>query len=274
MQANGHLRKLTVQLDNGNVIYHLPLDTQQTPLNPLLGQTIQLHYSGAIHCIYCGRFCKTSFQQGYCYPCFKKLARCDSCMVSPERCHYFAGTCREPAWGEQYCLKDHIVYLANTSGLKVGITRAINVPMRWIDQGAVQALPIMRVSNRLQSGEMESVFKHHVADKTNWRVMLKGDNPAIDLAAQRDHLFTQCATAIQEAQERFGVQAIQLLHDADVVSINYPVEQYPSKITSFNFDKQTVVEGQLMGIKGQYLILDSGVINIRRFAAYDVQLTV
>ena len=91
--------------------------------NELLGSTIKLNYLGRIECIYCGRKTKKSFSQGYCYPCMIKLARCDSCIVSPEKCHYDEGTCREPEWGEQHCMRPHYVYLANSSGVKVGITR-------------------------------------------------------------------------------------------------------------------------------------------------------
>lgn len=148
--GQGGLRKMSAQLD-APVSYAFRLDEQVLPVNPLLGQHLRIEFLGAIHCTHCGRKTKKSFAQGYCYPCFTKLAQCDSCIMSPERCHYAAGTCREPAWGEQFCMTDHIVYLANSSGVKVGITRASQVPTRWIDQGASQALPILRVppaSNR------------------------------------------------------------------------------------------------------------------------------
>src|SRR5690606_39924851 len=112
----------------------------------------------------------------------------DLCIVSPERCHYEQGTCREPAWGEQFCMTDHIVYLANSSGLKVGITRASQIPTRWIDQRASQALPIMRVATRQQSGMVEGLLRGQVADKTNWRALLRGEPAPLDLPAGRDRL--------------------------------------------------------------------------------------
>ena len=171
-QYAGHLQKMATNLSD-RVEYQLPLDDVWLPLNNLLGSKISLQFVGEIHCTHCGRRSNKSFNQGYCYPCFKKLAQCDQCIVSPEKCHHHLGTCREPEWGDQFCMTDHIVYLANSSGAKVGITRASQLPTRWIDQGAVQALPILRVKTRYQSGRVEDILRQHVADKTNWRTMLK-----------------------------------------------------------------------------------------------------
>lgn len=254
------------------IAYSLPIGDNLIGLNGLIGERIRLHFKGAINCIYCGRKTNKSFSQGYCYPCMKKLARCDSCIVSPEKCHYHEGTCREPEWGEQHCMRMHYVYLANSSGLKVGITRGENIPKRWIDQGAVQALPIATVETRYQSGLLETTFKQHVADKTNWRTMLKGGNALIDLAAERDRLIAQCQSEIQALQEQFGLQAIQLCDAAESYQFDYPVQEYPTKIVSHNLDKNPDLEGMLMGVKGQYLILDCSVINIRKYTGYQADL--
>lgn len=268
--GRGSIRKMSAQLDDDQVQYTFRLDEQQLPVNPLIGKTVRLEYLGAIHCVNCGRKTKTSFSQGFCYPCMTKLAACDVCIMAPERCHFDAGTCREPEWGQQFCMTDHVVYLANSSGVKVGITRASQLPTRWLDQGASQALPIMRVATRQQSGLVEDLFRSQVADRTNWRALLKGEAPAVDLIAVREQLFDSCAAGIQMLQERFGLLAIQPLNDAQPVQIRYPVSEYPTKIVSFNLDKNPVVEGTLMGIKGQYLIFDTGVINIRKYTAYQL----
>lgn len=269
--AQGTLRKMLSRLAQP-VEYQLRLGESDVALNPLVQKKISLRYSGLIHCVNCGRKTNKSFNQGYCYPCFQKLAECDSCIIHPEKCHFDQGTCRDPAWGERYCMQDHIVYLANSSGLKVGITRATQVPTRWIDQGATQALAIIRVRTRLQSGSVEVMFKQFVADKTNWRDMLKGDATPLDMHAEAQRLLGQCSADLKELEDKFGFFAISVLNGVDVVSIEYPVERYPEKITSLNFDKTPVVEGTLLGIKGQYLILDSGVINMRRFSGYEVAL--
>ncbi|WP_373389626.1 DUF2797 domain-containing protein [Pseudomonas alcaligenes] len=267
--GRGSLSKMAVRLGE-TAQYAFRLDETEVPVNPLLGKRVRLEFLGAIHCSHCGRKTKKSFAQGYCYPCFTKLAQCDSCIMSPERCHYDAGTCREPEWGEQFCMTDHVVYLANSSGIKVGITRASQIPTRWLDQGASQALPIFRVATRQQSGFVEDLLRTQVADKTNWRALLKGDAVPLDLPAIRDQLLESCAEGIAALQQRFGLQAIQPVGDAEVLEIRYPVQAYPTKVASHDLEKTPVVEGILRGIKGQYLILDTGVINLRKYTAYQV----
>lgn len=267
--ASGHLGKMKTNHAQP-VEYSLPLNDQQIQLQPLLGKHIRLVYSGQIHCHHCGRKTSKSFNQGYCYPCFKTLAQCDSCIMSPEKCHYDAGTCRQPEWGEEFCMTDHIVYLANSSGIKVGITRLSQIPTRWMDQGAIQALPIFRVATRQQSGFVEDLLRDQVADKTNWRKMLKGEVEYLDLAGLRDEILDNAWNDIVTLQKRFGLNAIQVIDNGDVYEFEYPVNVYPTKIATHNLDKVSSVEGQLQGIKGQYLILDTGVINIRKFGAYHI----
>lgn len=272
VSISGQLNKMTVSLAEGCAQYHLEMADQQLDMNVLVGAHIKLEYSGKIQCQNCQRVTKKSFSGGFCYPCSQKLAQCDLCFMKPETCHYAAGTCREPQWGEAVCMQDHIVYLANSSGLKVGITRINQVPIRWIDQGATQAIPIFRVKTRYQSGLVEVMFKNHVSDRTDWRKMLKGAAEPLNLEVERDKLFELCQADIHVLQQQFGEEDISLLPSEKVLEIDYPVNQYPSKVSSFNFDKTAVVEGKLEGIKGQYLILDKGVLNIRKFTGYHVSV--
>ncbi len=268
---SGNIEKMRTTL--GNVVeYQLPIGDQLVAMNSLIGREITLRYSGEIHCVGCGRKTKKSFNQGFCYPCLQSLPQCDSCIIKPEQCHYAAGTCRDSGWGEQNCLTDHYVYLANSSGLKVGITRGSQIPTRWMDQGAVQALPIFRVKDRLTSGLVEVSMKQHVNDKTSWQRMLKGEPEPIDLCEQRDRLYEICAEALQTVVTQQGEDAVEWLNGGEAVDIRYPVERYPEKVKSFNFDKSAEVMGQLQGIKGQYLILNSGVLNIRKFGGYFIEL--
>ncbi|MGL4475007.1 MAG: DUF2797 domain-containing protein, partial [Shewanella sp.] len=142
----GTLVKMRTHLDADNgVQYHLPVGDQSLHLNPVIGKTLTLNFSGQIFCCHCGKKTKKSYAQGHCYPCMQKLASCDMCIMKPETCHYDQGTCREPEWGQKNCYTPHYVYLANTSGLKVGITRHTQIPTRWLDQGATQGLPILKV---------------------------------------------------------------------------------------------------------------------------------
>jgi hypothetical protein len=270
--GQGHLDKMRTEHAQP-VAYGLPLDDEIIQLNDLVGQTLRIAYTGQIHCCHCGRKTKKSFNQGFCYPCFQKLARCDSCIMSPERCHYDAGTCREPEWAEEFCMTDHIVYLANSSGIKVGITRINQVPTRWMDQGAVAALPILRVATRQQSGLVEDLLREQVPDKTNWRKLLKGEVEYVDLVSMRDQLLDNAWNGIVALQKRFGINAIQVLDDADLYEFEYPVEEYAKKAVTHNLDKNPVVEGCLKGIRGQYLLLDTGAINIRKFGAYHVEVS-
>ena len=277
LSASGTLRKLKGELRSGSdepVHYSLPLGDQLIPLNEWLGRTVRLQASGDIHCCHCGRRTRKSYSQGYCYPCFTRLAQCDLCIVSPERCHYEHGTCRDPAWGEQFCMTDHIVYLANSSGLKVGITRATQLPTRWIDQGASQGLPIMRVPARQHSGLVEDLLRQQVADKTNWRSMLQGEPEPVDLAEQRDTILDRAHEGLCDLHERFGIQAFQPLSDAATLQIRYPISEYSVKPRSANLDKEPLLEGTLLGIKGQYLLLDTAVINIRKYTAYTMAFSI
>lgn len=273
MKTSGHIRKMKTVLDDV-VQYHLPLDDQCVALNQHIGKKITLTHNGNIHCINCGRKTNKSFSQGYCFPCMRSLARCDSCIIKPELCHYHKGTCREPKWGEENCMHHHIVYLANTSGIKVGITRGSQVPTRWMDQGAVAALPIFKVSNRLLSGKVEVLLKQNIADKTNWRTMLKGNIEPVDLLKFRDQEMTTWMEQLNPVIKQEGQQSVLACAEQQATIINYPVNKYPEKVTSFNFDKTPKVSGQLNGIKGQYLILDGGVINMRKFAGYEIDLEV
>ena len=254
----GVLAKMPAQLINDKAYYQLKVGNECIDLNNRLGQTISLEYQNAIYCLNCGTLTNKSYSQGYCYPCSQSLACCDLCIFKPETCHYEKGTCREPDWGLKNCFSSHIVYLANSSGIKVGITR--HSPTRFIDQGAVSALPILAIDNRFKSGQLEVQFKQFIADKTNWRKMLKNEVEYVDLIAYRDKLLPKINL----------LDAIPI--QSEIIDIKYPVLEYPKKVVSLNFDKTTHIQGTLLGVKGQYLILDTGVLNIRKFTSYSVRV--
>jgi len=266
----GNLRKMLVE-NNKPVTYFLPVGDERVAMNDFLSKKIKLKFSGTINCIACGRKTSKSFNQGYCFPCLQSLAECDSCIIKPELCHFEKGTCRDETWANSHCMQEHYVYLANSSGIKVGITRHTQIPTRWIDQGATEALPMMKVSSRFISGLVEVIVKNHVADKTDWRKMLKGIPDPVDLVAKRNELLDVCSAEIDTLQSQFPPNSIQFVEDDTVTRMEYPVLEFPSKVASLNFDKTPTVEGVLKGIKGQYLILDSGVINMRKFAGYEIE---
>jgi len=268
MKLQGHLHKMHTEAGDP-VHYSLELGGQRVVLDDYLGKHILIEHLQQIECVHCGRVTRKSFNQGYCYPCFTSLAQCDSCIMSPEKCHYHLGTCREPDWGLAHCMQPHIVYLSNTSGVKIGITRESQLPTRWIDQGAVQAMPVLRVQQRYHAGLIEHAFRQHISDRTNWRSMLKNEVEEIDLYEVFESLWPQVkpeldAELVDEAEEIAAADAALELH--------YPALRYPEKVISFNLDKEPRAEGCLEAIKGQYLILDSGVINIRKYGGYLVNL--
>jgi len=268
LKKTGHIKKMRSELGSP-IQYFLPLDDDEVPLNKLIGKKITLEFSGEIHCSNCGKKTNKSYSQGYCFVCMRSLPQCDMCIMKPETCHFHLGTCRDAEWGEKNCFKDHTVYLANTSGVKVGITR--DTPTRWVDQGATQALPIFRVKNRLLSGLIETEFKQHIADKTDWRKMLKGNADTIDLAERRDELFETTKKAVAAIIKKHGDDAVEAL-DQDSILLDFPVEAFPEKVKSLNFDKTPVISGTLQGIKGQYLNLASVVLNILKFTSYLISL--
>jgi hypothetical protein len=169
-------------------------------------------------------------------------------------------------------MQPHYVYLANSSGLKVGITRGNQIPTRWIDQGAVQAIPVFRVKNRLHSGLIEATLKKQVADRTDWRKMLKGVAEPVDLVDARKKVVESAREDLKALAGEHPEFDFEELDDAPM-ELTYPVENYPEKVSSFNFDKTPMISGVLQGIKGQYLILDGGVLNIRKFSGYEVKVS-
>lgn len=271
---SGILNKMSAKLsERGEVIYQLSFqDKTYFDLNPYIGQQTQIAFQGQIACKHCTRPTKKSFSQGYCYPCCMRLAACDLCIMKPETCHFAAGTCREPEWAEQHCMQAHIVYLAFTSGYKVGITRKTQIPTRWIDQGALAAIPLFEVGARLDSGQIEVALKSHVADKTHWQTMLK----TLEFSNIDD--FLKMASNLQNAIDSDLLAS--LTHPEKVIKcpikiaqlyqLIFPNDQIPPKLKSMSLDKTPNIEGKLLGIKGQYLILDQGVFNIRKHTSYDV----
>ena len=274
MMISGNVRKLVSNIhpETRIVDYSLPIGEKHLPLNEFIGKQITITFAGEINCIHCGRKTNKSFSQGHCFPCMRSLASCDTCIIKPELCHFHEGTCREPDWGETNCFADHFVYLSNTSGLKIGITRGNQIPTRWVDQGAVAAIPIYRVSNRRISGLLEKPASDLVADKTNWRTMLKGDIPAINLLERFQELEPELEKIAKLSRAEHGEESI-LPADRKMLSIEYPVLEYPIKVASHNLDKAGQAAGKLMGIKGQYLILDTGVLNIRKYTGYSLELS-
>ena len=259
----GILRKMKTEWSDGKPIqYSMRLGDEEFPLNRKIGQAIQLQHTGNIHCIECHRKIKKSYAQGYCYPCFISLAQTDTCIIKPHQCHHHMGTCRNNEFAEKNCFIPHLVYLAVSSGAKVGITRAHQKFTRWADQGASFATELAIVPNRKVSGELEVLLSEHIADKTNWRKMLSNDIPKTDLNLLKAELKAHIPTEFHE-----------YFVEEPVYELMYPAEIFPAKISSYNLDKTPIIEDTLMGIKGQYLVFTDKVINMRKYQGYEIELT-
>ena len=255
------LAKMSTKLSEANIPQYTlaPNNVETTPLNmsQLIGREIEITFTGTIKCIGCNRLLKKSLQQGYCFPCTQKLAECDICIVRPELCHLAKGTCRDPEWATTHCQIPHVVYLSFTSNFKVGITRRHQQISRWIDQGAVAATPIAVTHNRRDAGLIEVELAKSMADKTNWRAMLREQTAPEQFLETANNLSSLLPSHIP-------CEKLQPL----IQTIHYAVQKYPEKVSSINLDKTPKFRGCLLGIKGQYLIFDQGVISMRKYAGY------
>jgi hypothetical protein len=263
MKIQGALLKMRSELHDP-IKYFLRLNDQEIVMNELINKDISISYLNEIHCIRCGRQTNKSFHQGYCFPCFRTAPETDDCILRPEMCRAQEGISRDMEWAKNNCLQDHIVYLAISSGLKVGVTRLTQVPTRWIDQGASKAIRIAQVPNRNMAGLIEVNLKKYFADKTNWRNMLSNK---VDTLTELHEMKIKAKDLVMKKYVKYFID------DNTITELNFPVTEYPEKVNSFSFDKENKIEGRLIGIKGQYLIFDGGrVLNIRKHNGYEVEL--
>lgn len=262
MTYQGVLTKMTTEFLEP-IQYYLIFENDFIHINQLLDKTIQLDFVG-YQCLSCG-LNKPIYRQGYCKSCFFDVPQAADWIIKPElsKAHLDEEE-RDLEYEKRVQLQPHIVYLANSSNVKVGVTRKSQVPTRWIDQGAHEAIEIVEVPNRYLAGITEVALKDYVADKTNWRNMLKNDIQDEDLVVWRDRLKVYIP---EEAQEYF-------IANNSETHIIFPVHHYPEKPKSLNIVKSESYSGKLVGIKGQYLIFeDDTVFNIRSNEGIVVKLS-
>ena len=263
MKYSGPIRKMHAEAKN-EVTYQLPIGDDLVNMNDFIGNEITLTYQHQILCKECGRETVKSFNQGFCYPCFKNSPSAADWIIHPElsKAHLDIED-RDLEFEKSVQLKPHVVYLSLTSGLKVGVTRDTQVPTRWIDQGAAKAIILAITPNRYLAGMIEVSLKEHLADKTNWRQMLTNVYPDVDLSEEKQRV-------IQLLDEEY----LQYVPKEDeIIDLNFPVLSYPVKIKSIGFDKVPEYTGKLTGIKGQYLMFANGIVlNVRKHEGYVVSL--
>ena len=259
IKLEGNVRKMKSDF-KAPIEYSMILSEHILPLNDHIGSNIKLEWSGIIHCVKCGNKTNKSFFQGFCYPCFISAPESSECILKPELCQAHEGISRDMEWSEKYCLSNHYVYLSLTSGIKVGVTRYTQIPTRWIDQGAIKALKIAKTPNRYLAGAIEVKLKEFVSDRTSWQRMLKNDvNQDIDLYGYRETLKENLPSDLKT----------YVLNEEREKIIAYPINKYPEKIKSINFEKVKEFEGKLTGIKGQYIYIDNQfVVNMRKYSGF------
>lgn len=246
------------------VQYYLVLENDFLHLNQLLGKTLSFNFL-RFQCMNCG-LQKKIFRQGYCYNCFTSIPEAGDWVISPElsKAHLDQED-RDLDFEKSVQLQPHVVYLANSSDVKVGVTRKTQIPTRWIDQGAHEAIEIIEAPNRYLAGITEVALKSHVSDKTNWRKMLTNEVLDLNLAEERDKLKKFIPA---EAREFY-------LANSKELEIEFPVLEFPKKIRTLNLGKNPFYEGKLTGIKGQYLLFKDGtVFNIRAHEGFVVEIGV
>ena len=265
MYYSGTLLKMETKLENP-VKYELPIGDELVFMNHLIGKYIIFSWEKKIYCIGCGRKTNKSFSQGFCYPCFISAPETSECILRPQLCQAHEGIARDMDWAEHHCLQDHFVYLAISSGVKVGVTRSAQIPIRWMDQGAWQAIKLAKTPNRYTAGLIEVALKEHISDRTQWQRMLKNQLiEGIDLIDTKREMVGYLSDELKQYE----------CSDNKIIEINYPVNEYPEKVKSLSFDKLEEISGRLWGIKGQYLIFDDEtVLNIRKHTGYLISLEV
>lgn len=265
VDQRGFLRELTHYMEN-YVRYTLNVDVADFSLDKALGEVISITHTGEKRCINCGRKVKKLYQSGYCYPCLTTLAECDLCIVKPHECHHHLGTCRDPRFAEEHCMIPHYVYLAYSSHVKVGLTRKGRQLTRWVDQGAAAAVLVAELPTRKAAGELEVEIGAFLSDKTDWRKMLLDQvDDTVDLLQMKQDVY-------QRLEPKW--QPYLLEEEATVYRFIYPRQEgFAPKLSSLSLDKIPSVEGVLRGIKGQYLLFDHGVFNVKKHAGYGVNIT-
>jgi hypothetical protein len=252
MKYQGVLKKMMTE-NLSEIQYYLDMKSDFLNMNQLLNKEISISFV-TYECLNC-HLEKKIYRQGFCQSCFFEIPSAADWIMKPElsKAHLDIED-RDLAYEKSVQLKPHIVYLANSSNVKVGVTRKQQVPTRWIDQGAHEAIEIAEVPNRYLAGITEVALKDYVADKTNWRKMLKNDIEDVSLMEWRDRLKEFIP---EEAKQYF-------IEDNVETHLNFPVKKYPLKPKSLNLIKTPNYTGKLVGIKGQYLIFDDEtVFNVR-----------
>ncbi len=263
MQYEGVLRKMQTEVGHP-IQYYMLFEDDFLNVNQVLDKSLTIRFI-KYQCLNCGED-RPIYRQGFCKSCFFDIPSAGDWIMRPElSIAHLDKEDRDLDYEKKVQLQPHIVYLANSSNLKVGVTRKSQVPTRWIDQGAHEAIEIVETPNRYLAGITEVALKEHVGDKTNWRKMLTNDVDDKNLVDWRQKLK---AYIPEEAMDYF-------IASNSETHLEYPVLRYPKKVQSLILTKTPEYSGVLIGVKGQYFIFeDNTVFNVRGSEGFYVGLEI
>lgn len=264
MRFVGPLRKMSNTFDS-TIRYRLQLGEDLLLVNGLIGKKLKLTFEGG-HTCFCGELVPEVYRQNFCRECFFTKPEASPTIMKPELSKAHLGIEeRDLEFEKALQLQPHVVYLAKTDRIKVGVTRFSQVPYRWMDQGAQEAIKLLEVPNRYLAGEAEVALKDYFTDKTSWREMLKGTTTQQSLLEARE-------LALSKLPQHLAKHASA---SEEIWTLNYPLEHQLEKVQSLSLKSPgDAWEGQLFGIRGQYLVTSSGVFNVRSHEGFMISLEV
>jgi hypothetical protein len=264
MRFEGPLKKMSNSFDS-TIRYRLKLGSDLLVMNNLIGRNLRMTFEGS-HTCFCGQLVPEVYRQNFCRECFFTKPEASPSIMKPELSKAHLGIEeRDLEFEKRLQLQPHFVYLAKTDRIKVGVTRHTQIPYRWMDQGAAQAVKLLETPNRYVAGQAEVALKEHFTDKTSWREMLKGTTSDEDLSEARERALSLLPEELRKLAS----------DDDQIWNLNYPNDYQLEKVTSLSFKAPGQQwEGKLLGIRGQYLVTSSGVFNVRSHDGFMVTLEV
>jgi hypothetical protein len=266
MIATGNITKMKPDYSGETVQYKLALGDSEIDMNSLIGKVVRITFLNRINCVVCGVKIRSTYAgRAMCKHCYETAPQAEECLFYPEKCKAHLGEARDMEWSKKQCLIPHYVYLSISSGLKVGVTRHHQIPVRWIDQGAVRAIKLAETPNRHIAGVIEVFLKKHIADKTSWKKMLRSQSSDFDI-----DLFTEKERV---AELLPGALKQYITDDNKILEINYPLRPAPENPKTFNLEKEVEIKDVIAGIKGQYLLFKNGyVMNLNRYSGFFIEM--
>jgi Protein of unknown function (DUF2797) len=244
-----------------------------------IGSTYTIQWTGNKYCTACLKKVAKLFQ-GFCWTCCQTKAIADLCMVSPHKCHYALGTCREPQWAQTHCFQPHYIYLAFTNDFKIGITRQSRLQTRWLEQGALCAMPLALLNTRQEVGLTEHALHAFFKGSSHWLKMLNQTvQPSQDTIQKTYELVQKHWDALSVSTEKKSIILPVLNKNLDIMqsawTASYPVQHdKPVAWKSIDLEKTPTIEFTVHGMKANYVLTTANqCFNFNKFAGFQVHIS-